>query len=874
MKKLTTPLLLLLTLIQSLCAQVRVPIPNDADFTTSHLLAVYDGDRRIATICREYIVDKALKVGTTADILYLANADGSTNYAFGYNLQKATHYSWDLEKNSCEPLDVDMAYDGLFITHDQKVSYASLADARTATLQPLLLTDQRGEESIKYGIVKVGAQLWMRENLATLCWRDGSPITTGLTKQQWWSTREAAVCYYNNDIASLKSHGALYNYFAVADARGLAPEGWSVPTDEAWHAMVGYIDPKGFEPNPDDLSREAEQAGLLLKSREGWKVAPMPEPGAVLKPGNNLTGFDARPVGSTSQSKWMDYSAEGLQAYFWTSSTYEDHALFRRFYWDADICNRFHESKNYGYSVRCMQPATKVEIIAPTPQVVEGVQIESRINAQTPFMLRAVSKSGEISVTDASGSTQTFAVDKSIDQLMGGVGTLVSIPASAHNSQLTISGELLYLDLSGQEISQCKIAKADLLQALILNNNKLTELTLPTLPALQLLYAHSNELQSLSLAAQPLLRELILMSNQLTEVDLSQLPALQQLGIAMNQLTSLDLSHTPALQALDCQKNKLTQLDLSALSQLKELHCSKNRLTTLPLASATQIEKLYCADNKLTTLEISKLNKLIEINCSSNEISTLDLKGKTALTELYAFTNKLSQLDLSDTKMLETVSLGDNQLSELAFVDMPQLQSLSAPFNKLTKLTLQACPTLGAVSVFANELEQISITDAPRLTILEINNNRFADPLPLVESLPIHPDIKESPGYIVFLNSAEYGDLPEGNVKSDELITAAHKKGWHILDGETPLTTRLSEVVPEVPVRIIATTQEGRYEVVGTSLAHWQVYTAEGLLVATSTTETVSSLSHIIDLSALPLGVYIVRLQDAMGGHHSCRIVR
>lgn len=870
MKRTTILLLLLTTLSQLLGAQVQVPKPSDADFATSNVLAVYDGGLRIATICREYIVDSNLKEGSVADVLYLANADGSTNYAFGYDLKEATHYNWDLAKNSCDRLHVDMEYEGLFISPTLKVSYAKLANARNATLKPLLLSDQRGDETTSYGIVKIGAQLWMRENLATLRWRDGSKITTGLSKSQWWSTEEAAVCYYNNDLNLLASQGGLYNFFAVVDPRGLAPKGWTVPRDDEWHSMIQYVDSTDFEPDPDDWSRESEHAGLLLKSTEGWKVPVMPDEGAVLKPGNNLTGFNARPTGSTSQSKYMDYSAEGHQAYFWTSSPYDHEALFRRFYWDADISNRWYESRNYGYSVRCVQPAKKVEIVPSAPQMISGVQLESGINAQTPFMIRAVSKSGEIVVTDASGAKHSFTVDKSIDQLMGGVGTLVSLPASEHNSKLTISGDLIYLDLSGQEITSYQIGEANLLQALILNNNKLTQLTLPTLPELGLLYAHSNQLQSVSLGAQPQLTELVLMSNLLSKVDLSQLPALKQLGIAINQLTELDLTHNVALQALDCQKNKLTELHVAHLTQLKELHCSKNKIATLPVADLTQLEKLYCADNKLKMLDISKLNSLTEINCSSNELSTLDLKGKKALTELYAFTNQLTQLDLSEAKALETISIGDNQLSQLALVDMGQLVSLSAPFNKLSQLTLTDCPNLGAVSVFVNELASISLANCPKLRILEINNNLFADPLPLVESLPTHPDLQDNAGYIVFLNSAEYSDFPEGNVKSDAFISTANKKGWVVLNGKTPLTTHISEITTEATGQIIPTDYEGCYEIIGTLPALWQVYTAEGLLVATSR----QAHDNVIDLSQLPHGVYLVRLIAHNGSQQSYRIVR
>ena len=68
MKRTTILLLLLTALWQSLGAQVQVPKPSDADFATSNVLAVYDGGLRIATICREYIVDSNLKEGVGDEV--------------------------------------------------------------------------------------------------------------------------------------------------------------------------------------------------------------------------------------------------------------------------------------------------------------------------------------------------------------------------------------------------------------------------------------------------------------------------------------------------------------------------------------------------------------------------------------------------------------------------------------------------------------------------------------------------------------------------------------------------------------------------------------------------------------------------------------
>ena len=676
--------LLLSVIIYQLSAQVRVAIPTDVDYTTSYLLAVYDDDTQIATICREYIVDPTHETTEIADVLYLSNPDGSTNYARGYSLSDARHYIWDLESNQCTALDLDTNWKGLYITPSQQVSYTSLANARVATTKPIQLIDQRGDESLCYGIVKVGAQLWMRENLYTLRWRDGSEITTGLTKEAWWKTEELAACYYKDDAALLSSHGGLYNHYAVVDARGLAPQGWIIASDELWKSMIRYVDPQGFEPNPDDLSYESENAGLLLKSTDGWKVPPSPEPGATLKQGNNKTGFNARPMGSTSESKYLNYySAEGFQAYFWTSSLYDKNAIFRRFYWDSDIANKFYGKRNYGYSVRCMCPATQVEIIDPTQHVVEGVQIQSLIDPTTSFTLRAASKSGQIEITDAAESKLTFTVDRTIDLLTPGAGTLITLPASVNNENLSISGELLYLDLSGQKSTDLKIGQMDLLKALILNDNQLASLRLPALPALKM---------------------------------------------------------------------------------------------------------------------------------------------------------------------------------------------LSASSNKLSKLTLRDCPSLTEISAVANKLSDLSLANCPKLDRLEINNNLLSNPLPLVESLPIHSDIIANPGHVIFLNTKGAGNLPEGNIKSDTLIIETREKGWLILDGETELSTRTTEITHEHALHFAPTSREGCYEIVGVIPSFWSIYSTAGALLSTSL--QTQEHGNMLDLSDLPCGIYIVHLIDVTGISHNCRVIR
>lgn len=845
-------------------AQVQVPEVSEEQFSESHILSVFHGGSQIGTLCREYLSEEP-SGGKVYSVFYRSNPNGDTDFSRGYLLGESAEALWDLSSNKVTITRSSKPYQGVFLNQNLDVLYQPISGAVKATLQPLLLVDKRLNESISYGQVKIGNQIWMRENLATSCWRDGTPIRTGLSKDEWWSTTQAAYSIYDNDPNNLKTFGGLYNFFAVADSRGLEPEGWSIPSDEEWHSLMAYLDPSGIDPDPDDWSRESEKAGAMIKSTSEWKAAPYPEPGAVLKQGNNLSGLNVRPTGSTSTSKYMDYSGKGLQAYFWSRSTYDDQAMFRRVYWDQDITNRFHEKKQYGYSVRCMRPATSVTI--ESPKSVGKVQIKSLIDATTPFIFRAVSPSGSIRVIDALGKEQTLQVAQSIDHLVGGAGTLLSLPASEANQTLTIEGDLLYIDLSGQKISQIDFEKAETLQAIILNLNEITQLDASKLPNLEVLYAHSNKLQSINLTGLTKLKELILLSNQLTDIDLSPLSSLEVLGVAMNQLESLSLSNTPKVTHLDCQRNKIKSIDIAHLTQLQELNCRKNKITTLAIDALPNLKKIDCAENSISTLNISQLKDLVELNCNTNEIAVLDLQGKSKLEELYAFGNKISQISLKEAENIRILSIGDNQISSIDLSDLSQLEEVSVPFNKLKQIQIKNCPVLQAFSAMANELASVQVENCPALRMIEINHNKITQPLPILSGLPKY-NIEE-PGYIIFRNSSEFQDLTEQNVISDQFISEAQKIGWLVLDGEKPIETGF-ESPSELSIKITPIGQEGCFRIDAPEVEGWTIYDMKGSIVSTHRNST----DGIIRLSSKPQGSYLIVIKLAHGATISTKLIR
>lgn len=78
----------------------------------------------------------------------------------------------------------------------------------------------------------------MAENLAVSRYRNGDEIPQVQDAAEWNRLTTGAWCYYENNSANGVTYGKLYNWYAVNDPRGLAPEGWHVPSDNEWQMLV------------------------------------------------------------------------------------------------------------------------------------------------------------------------------------------------------------------------------------------------------------------------------------------------------------------------------------------------------------------------------------------------------------------------------------------------------------------------------------------------------------------------------------------------------------------------------------------------------------------------------------------------------------
>jgi uncharacterized protein (TIGR02145 family) len=217
-----------------------------------------------------------------------------------------------------------------------------LSDIHSFTTLPLP-TDMDGNS---YDEVKIGSQVWMKENLKTTKYSNGDLIGTTTPATLNIST-ESSPKYqwaYGGDENNVETYGRLYTWYAATDERNICPTGWHVPTDEEWATLETF------------LGGSAIAGGKLKQGYEGdnpeYYYGPYwyyPNTGA-----NNESGFTGLPAGL--RSKYGDFNY--LQIYFdvWSATEVDENLAFdRMLMFDSSSTDRCNASKKDGYSVRCIK---------------------------------------------------------------------------------------------------------------------------------------------------------------------------------------------------------------------------------------------------------------------------------------------------------------------------------------------------------------------------------------------------------------------------------------------------------------------------------------------------------------------------------------
>lgn len=193
-----------------------------------------------------------------------------------------------------------------------------------------------------YNTVKIGDQLWMKENLRTTNYNDGVDIPNVTDPINWTNLTSGAYCNYDNTQSYSLTYGRLYNWYAV-NTNKLCPDGWHVPSDAEWQILFEYV---GTNYNSYYLGTALKESGTMH-----WRS---PNDGA------NAVAFTALPGGYRgSENKFWQLGEYG---YFWTSSTPplpDDYGhvygiAYGLSYMSAGIATSY-DFKTSGASVRCLK---------------------------------------------------------------------------------------------------------------------------------------------------------------------------------------------------------------------------------------------------------------------------------------------------------------------------------------------------------------------------------------------------------------------------------------------------------------------------------------------------------------------------------------
>jgi uncharacterized protein (TIGR02145 family) len=238
--------------------------------------------------------------------------------------------SWKLgpKQVAIQFMEASAKYGDLANINTSPVEFAATAGESTC---PATVTDIDGNV---YNTVKIGEQCWMKENLKTFRYNDGSFIPSGLSDTAWENATYGAYSTYSNNLRDV-TYGKLYNGFAVTDSRKLCPAGWHVPSDSEWSTLENFLG-------------GAAVAGDKMKSTTGWNP---PNTQAT-----NESGFSALPGGFRAWYGLCCFSV-GIDGHFWWFSPdgVSPAIGYRNLENKSAKSSRSNGDKESGYSVRCIR---------------------------------------------------------------------------------------------------------------------------------------------------------------------------------------------------------------------------------------------------------------------------------------------------------------------------------------------------------------------------------------------------------------------------------------------------------------------------------------------------------------------------------------
>ena len=190
-----------------------------------------------------------------------------------------------------------------------------------------------------YNTVTIGTQVWMKENLKTTKYNNGTEIPNVTNKASWIALTTGAYCNYDNSSSYASIYGRLYNYYAVIDSNGLCPIGWHVPSEAEFKELKDYL--------VDSVGGKLKEAGY-----SHWDSV------SYYHGATNESGFSA--IGCGSRFYNGDFIGFNRWCNLWTATECSaTDAVYYEIHENSDIfygtCYEEDHDKNHGNTVRCIK---------------------------------------------------------------------------------------------------------------------------------------------------------------------------------------------------------------------------------------------------------------------------------------------------------------------------------------------------------------------------------------------------------------------------------------------------------------------------------------------------------------------------------------
>ena len=207
-----------------------------------------------------------------------------------------------------------------------------------------------------YNTVQIGTQCWMKENLKTSHYADGTYIPVADTISHSISYRY----FPEDDSSNVSTYGCLYNWAAVmngnsassavpSNVQGVCPTGWHVPSAAEWIVMQDYVGAQ----NDCQCGHRSDLIAKALSSTTAWESSTIYCSPGYLPMYNNASGFSALPAGYYYGG---GYSVLGREAWFWsTDEVGVNGAAYRNIQNDLANFQEVGISNYFGLSVRCLK---------------------------------------------------------------------------------------------------------------------------------------------------------------------------------------------------------------------------------------------------------------------------------------------------------------------------------------------------------------------------------------------------------------------------------------------------------------------------------------------------------------------------------------